>query len=112
LKNELQEALEKEGPAFPWSLSAAKLAWRGVKALVAEQTAVRMSVGRLLEGQEIKGKFDEVRWLVKQLSGGVDKLGAQLDGAKAFEGGEIRIFAPGSKQKFDKKKPNTPPSEW
>lgn len=109
---EMKERLEQDGLSFIWSFDIARLLWRGTSAALASSRSVRLKVEDLLVGQEIKGAFNEVRWLVRQLSAGLDRLGAEIDAGRAFDGGEVRIYAPGKKQKHDKKKPQIPPSKW
>lgn len=108
----MKEDSFKHGGVYPWSPDFFMSVWRGVRAVLADQTVVRMNLRSLLSGMEIKGKFDEVRWLVKQLSGAVDRLGAELAAGEDFDGGAIKIFVPGAKPAKPKKPGGTPPSKW
>lgn len=79
------------------------------------QRVVRISLGRLLRGIEVKGSMDELSWLARELTHGIDRLAAKIDTGRAFDSNEVRIYAPGEKRKPVKGKPGTPgtpPSQW
>ena len=112
IRKAYDEGSEKHGAVYGWSFDFWATNWRGVKNLFAEQKAVRMTVEAFLHGMEIKGKCDEIRWLTKQIAGGVDRLAAELSAGKDFDGGEITVFVPGAKMKPGKKSTGTKPSNW
>ena len=86
--------------------------WRWLTGYIEQQRVVRMSFGTLLDGIEVKGKMDELRWLVREMTAAVDKLGMQIEAGAAFDAGEIRIFAPGKRVKIETDRTGTPPAQW
>jgi hypothetical protein len=115
-----QAALSKEHhanmDADPFSyLASHRPMWTFARKLatwVEQERTVKISFGTLLDGIEITGGMEELRRLARELTMGVDRLAAHIETGTIFDGGEVRIFAPGTRAKTPEKKPDTPPSQW
>lgn len=112
LGEEVQEGLAQGGLGYIWSFAPWIAAGRSVLIWAEELRTVRVSFSTLLEGLEVTGKMQEVTWLARELTNAIDRIAAQIDTGRAFDVGELRIFAPGKKVKHEKNKPRTPPSKW
>lgn len=112
LNEQWQDGLAKGGLGFIWSLAPAVLGVQKARVMLEELRTVRVSFLGLLDGLEVTGKMQEVTWLARELTNAIDRIAAQIDTGRAFDEGELRIFAPGKKVKSEKEKPRTPPSKW
>lgn len=112
LKVEFETKLSEGGLRYIWSHEPALALGKRLLNWVEEQRAVRVVFGTLLTGIEVEGQMQEVTWFARELTNRIDRMAAQIETGRAFEDGQMQVFAPGQKDKHKPEKPSTPPSRW
>ena len=112
MSSKITKDLIAQNIGYVWSHRLVWDALRYFAGVVVKQKTVTITFGTLLDGIEIKGPFDHVRRVVREVTMAIDKIGAGIDAGRVFDIGETRIFAPGARRAVADKRPRTPPSEW